>query len=60
MLDKELASLSYHVYQFSGETNNFDFFDQNLPKNDFWGRTFQNLSVQIHDQHLQETMRANF
>ena len=31
--------------QFSGKTNNFDFFDPNLPKNGFWGRNSKNLSA---------------
>ena len=30
--------------QFSGKTDNFDFFGPNLPKNGFWGRNFKNLS----------------
>ena len=35
----------YYVCQFSGKTNNFDFFDPNLPKNEFWGRNFKNISL---------------
>ena len=31
------------MYQFSGNTNNFDFFGRNLPKNDFWCRNVKNL-----------------
>ena len=31
--------------QFSGKTNNFDFFDPDLPKNEFWGRNFKNLGL---------------
>ena len=31
--------------QFSGKTDNFDFFNPNLPKNRFCGRNFKNLSV---------------
>ena len=31
--------------QFSGKTNNFDFFGPNLPKDDFWVRYFKNLSL---------------
>ena len=30
--------------QFSGKTDNFDFFWLNLPRNGFWGRNFKNLS----------------
>ena len=37
--------MRYHVCQFSGKTNNFDFFDPNLPKNGFWGWNFKNLSA---------------
>ena len=29
--------------QFSGKTNNFDFFSPNLPKKEFWGQNFRNL-----------------
>ena len=29
--------------QFSGKTNNFDFFGSNLPKNEFWGRSWVEL-----------------
>ena len=34
----------YHVCQFSGKTDNFDFFGPNLTKNEFWGWIFKNLS----------------
>ena len=34
----------YHVCQFSGKIDNFDFFGTNLAKNKFWGRNFENLS----------------
>ena len=30
--------------QFSGETDNFNYFSSNLPKNEFWDRNFKNLS----------------
>ena len=30
--------------QFSGKTDNFDFFGPNSPKNGFWGRNFEKLS----------------
>ena len=33
------------MWQFSGKTNNFDFFDPNLSKNGFWGWNFKNLSA---------------
>ena len=39
-----LKCRSLHACQFSGKTNNFDFFNQNLPKNGLWGRNFKNLS----------------
>ena len=29
----------------SGITNNFDFFDRNLSKNEYWGQNFENLSA---------------
>ena len=29
---------------FLGKTDNFDFLGLNLPKNEFWGRNFKNLS----------------
>ena len=32
------------MYQFSGKTDNFDFFAPNLPQKKFWGRSFKNLS----------------
>ena len=31
--------------QFSINKGNFDFFDPNLPKNEFWGHDFKNLNV---------------
>ena len=31
--------------EFSGKTDNFDFFGPNLPKNGFWGRNFKNVSL---------------
>ena len=43
--------------QFSGKTNNFDFFGPNLPKTGFWGRNFKNLS---QDSEYQDTMFSNF
>ena len=33
--------------QFSGKTNNFDFFDPNLLKNGLWGRNFKNLNADL-------------
>ena len=33
--------------QFSGKLDNFDFFGPNLPKNEFWGRNFKNVSVDL-------------
>ena len=34
------------MYQFSGRTDNFDFFDPNLPKKGFWGQNFEILSLE--------------
>ena len=31
--------------QFWGETDNFEFFDLNLPKNGFWDWNLENLSL---------------
>ena len=33
--------------QFSGKTDNFDFFGPNLHKNGFWGPNFKNLSPDL-------------
>ena len=33
--------------QFSGKTDNFDFFGSNLPKNGFWGSNFKKLSLDL-------------
>ena len=35
------------MYQFSGKMNNFDFLGPNLPKNEFWGQNFKNLSLNL-------------
>ena len=45
MLKLESASSRYHVCQFSGKTDTFDFFGSNLPKNRFWGLNFKKLSL---------------
>ena len=34
-----------HLCQFSGKTDNFEFFGPNLPKNRSWGWNFKNLSL---------------
>ena len=47
------------MYEFSGKTNNFDFFDPNLPKNEFLGRNFKNLSLDS-ESAPPDTMCANF
>ena len=44
-LDLESVSLRYYVHQFSDKTDNFEFLGPNLPKNEFWGRNFKNLSL---------------
>ena len=33
--------------QFSGKTDNFDFFDPNFPKNGFCGQNFKKLSLNL-------------
>ena len=33
--------------EFSGKTNNFDFFGPNLPKNGFWDPNFKKLSLDL-------------
>ena len=43
-LDLESALPRYHMCQFSGKTNNFDFFSPNLARTEFWGLNFKNLS----------------
>ena len=35
------------MWQFSGKTDNLDFFGPNLFKNGFWGRNFENLSLDL-------------
>ena len=42
MSEKDSASSRYHVCHFSGKTDNFDFFGQNLPKNRFTIRKEKN------------------
>ena len=39
--------------QFSPKLDNFDFFSPNLPKNDFWGWNFKNLSPDSESALLQ-------
>ena len=52
MLEKESASLRYHVYQFSDKTDNFEFLGSNLPKNGFGGRNFKNLNLDSESASL--------
>ena len=40
----ESALPRYHMYQFSGKTDNFDFLSPNLPQKKFWGQNFQDIS----------------
>ena len=42
--DSELTPPRYHACQFSGKTENFDFFRPNLPKDGFWDQNIKNLS----------------
>ena len=51
MLECELSSSRYYVCQFLGETNNFDFFGPNLPRNEFWVQNFKNLSADSGSTH---------
>ena len=37
--------------QFSGKIGNFDFFDPNLPKNEFWDPNFKKLSPDLESAH---------
>ena len=39
-----ISILNISVCQFSVKMGNFYFFGPNLPKNEFWGRNFKNLS----------------
>ena len=43
----ESASSRYHVCQFSGKTNNFDFIGLNLLKYWLWGWSIKNLSLDL-------------
>ena len=47
MLEQESAFLRYCEYQFSDKTDNFEFLGPNLPKNEFWGRSFKSLSLDL-------------
>ena len=40
------------MYQFSDKMNNLDFLGPNLPKNQFWGETFKNLSLDSESASL--------
>ena len=42
---------------FSRETDNFDFFGPNLPKNKFWGKNFKNLSPDSESASLRHPVR---
>ena len=39
-----ISIIEIHACQFSGKTQNFDLFNPNLPKNEFWGQKFKNRS----------------
>ena len=49
----------YHVCQFSGKANSFDFFSPNLPKNGFRVGNSKNC-CRTKNQHPRYTMCANF
>ena len=40
------------MYQFSDKRNTFDFLDSNVPKNEFLGRKFKNLSLDSESAFL--------
>ena len=44
--------MRYHVYQFSDETDNFDYLGPNLPKNELWDQNFKNLSLDSESASL--------
>ena len=44
--------MRYHVYQFSGKTENSEFLDPNLPKNGFLDQNFKNLSLDSESASL--------
>ena len=46
------ASLRYYENQFSEKTNNLMTDGPNLPKNEFWGRNFKNLSLDLESTSL--------
>ena len=53
MLEEESGSWdTNHVYQFSDETDNFDFLDPNLPKNGFLCQSFKTLSLDLESASL--------
>ena len=47
------------MYQFSGKTNNFNFFDPNLPKNGFRAGNSEN-KCRNKNQNPRDTMYVNF
>ena len=40
------------MYQFLDKTDNFEFLGPNLPKNEFWGQNFKNLSLDLESASL--------
>ena len=40
------------MYQFSDKMDNFEFLGPNLPKNEFWGQNFKNLSLDSESASL--------
>ena len=44
-LNLESALPRYHVCEFPGKTNKFDFFSPNLPQNEFWRHNFKDLTL---------------
>ena len=52
-------TLRYHVCQFSGKTDNFDFLGLSLPKMDL-GLEIQKTNIWINNQHRRNAMCDNF
>ena len=54
MLEWESASSRCHWCQFSGKTHNFNLFNPDLPKNEFWGEKFKNRSLDSESASLKD------
>ena len=47
-----INTLRHQVYQFSDKMGNFEILGPNLPKNEFWGQNFKNLSLDSESASL--------